>query len=97
MTLHTSRLKSSPACPVCAKVLDAVSSEDPEAQPGPGSLTVCVPCQSLLVFTDDMRLRQMTRAEFEELPTEVANQLTRYQVCSGLAVDGFAVVTVRVD
>ena len=57
------------ACPQCGKVLDAATPtrlEDKRA-PEPGDISVCLHCHGLLVYGDDMSLREPTDDEIVEL------------------------------
>jgi hypothetical protein len=40
-----------------------VSDRDDEHRPNPGDFTVCVYCDRLMVFKDDLTLREPTNAE----------------------------------
>lgn len=63
-------------CPYCGKKLDAASGE---GTPSPGDVSVCIECASPLMFTDELTLRVMTRAEFADLPPATRADLRRYQ------------------
>lgn len=52
------------SCPRCGRRFDRASDPTGEATPAPGSATVCIGCNALLVFTEDMGVRGMTEAEF---------------------------------
>lgn len=72
--LGTSRVPPA-ACPVCFKSLDAatgVELDTPIApRPGPGDVTVCNDCTSVLVFADDMSLRVAGAHEIARLDPEL--------------------------
>jgi hypothetical protein len=55
-------------CPVCAKALTGTGpiGGSPEP-PTPGTVTVCMGCGAVAVFTDDLRLRLPTPAEWQGL------------------------------
>ena len=55
-------------CPFCLHKLDAAMSGDPahpDVMPKPGDFSVCISCASILVFTDDLRLRAPNPGELE--------------------------------
>jgi hypothetical protein len=63
------RLPTPSPCPVCWSTLDAAKSvgTDPAARPGPGDLTICAYCRTVLVFGPGLQLREADdkeRAEF---------------------------------
>jgi hypothetical protein len=66
----TTKLKPA-ACLACGAPLDAATAfaekgHASEPKPQPGDFTLCIHCGHLMVFTDDMRLRQPTRDELDE-------------------------------
>lgn len=70
------RIESKPHCPKCNTTLDGgMGIEDITARPKPGDITICVYCESLLCFTDDLQLRAMTFKERIELPEETQRAL----------------------
>jgi len=60
------RMPESP-CTSCGKILDAANaiSEDGAGKPDPGDATVCLMCGHIMVFDDNLRLRDPTAAEQE--------------------------------
>lgn len=72
---------STTPCPFCDAPLDAATS--PEGYtPFPGCWTVCLVCTQLLIFTDDMRLREATPAELkwmDEYDPGFGNKLRAFQ------------------
>jgi hypothetical protein len=50
-------------CLECGKSLDAATGADHDHKVTPGSLSLCVYCGALMIFGNDMRLRQITDAE----------------------------------
>lgn len=45
-------------CPVCGKHLDAATNpEDPSARSEPGDVSICLWCQSVLIFGEDLALQ----------------------------------------
>jgi hypothetical protein len=73
--LITSKLKSTPACPVCRQTLDGATGE---GMPMPGDFTVCAYCGVLLTFIDGMDLRLLTDAEWSALPAETREKIDQY-------------------
>ena len=68
--MKSERIKPS-ACPHCGKVLDCASClDEPEAKPKKGDLSVCVGCNSILAFEDDLSLRSFSHDELNSLPDE---------------------------
>jgi hypothetical protein len=64
-----SRVPPSP-CLSCGKINDAATVIDEkrlEAKPRPGCVTVCLTCGHIMVFTDDLTLRDPTIAEIREI------------------------------
>jgi hypothetical protein len=54
------------ACPHCGKLLDAVTSEQPEP-PEPGDVTVCLGCATVLLFDEGMQLVLPSPAALDEI------------------------------
>lgn len=50
-------------CTNCGKLLDRARAVDRDEGPTPGSFTVCVHCEHLMVFDNDLSLRDPTAAE----------------------------------
>lgn len=63
---RTTRHKQS-ACLNCGKLLDASTSVDGDHAPSPGDATVCLDCQHLMMYADDMTLRNLTDEEMIEV------------------------------
>jgi uncharacterized protein with PIN domain len=53
-------------CPSCGKLLDAASSFK-NAVPSPGDFSICINCGHILVFADDLTVRNPTDAEIVEI------------------------------
>ncbi len=64
------------SCPTCGKNLDAATHPTEDVTPSPGDATICVGCQDVLIFTDELGLRNVTEAEIQELPLE---EISRFQ------------------
>ncbi len=67
-------------CPSCGQKLDAATRFEDDLEPSPGDVTICVGCQDVLVFTEELGLRQPTEAEIQELPLA---EISRYQRALG--------------
>lgn len=67
-------------CISCRKELDAASGVGVEAKPEPGDVTVCIGCGHIMVFADDLRLRNPKDDEMREIagrPEIIAIQKAR--------------------
>jgi hypothetical protein len=53
-------------CTACGKILNGVSALDEDVAPSPGDATICISCGHLMVFADDLMLRDLTDAEVIE-------------------------------
>ena len=55
-------------CPNCERVLNgSATMSGHELPPGPGDLTLCLMCDSMLAYTDGLKLRPATLAESAQL------------------------------
>ena len=54
-------------CPKCGKTLDAASSIEYATPPDPGDISVCIDCLTILRFTKDLSLLELTEAEISRL------------------------------
>jgi hypothetical protein len=57
-------------CPACAARLDAATSIDSAAAPGPGDYTVCIYCGSACRYSEWMDLEAMTEGDLLALQNE---------------------------
>lgn len=48
-------------CPYCNATLDAATGINTEDKPSPGDLTVCVECQNICRFDENLQLRVATK------------------------------------
>jgi hypothetical protein len=63
-------------CPTCDKRIDADTClNDEGAAPQPGNASICAECGELLVFKEDLSLRQMSLEEELELPDDIRSML----------------------
>ena len=53
-------------CPKCDMLLDAATDlSDPNNEPTPGDVTLCLYCDALLEFDEDMMLKEINIKELE--------------------------------
>ena len=62
-------------CPACDYKLDAATSIERGAVPGPGDVSICINCTATLEYTNDMKLKLMTTEEYNDLPRELIDEL----------------------
>jgi len=66
-------------CPACGSPCDqhaaSTGKSQPDAEPKPQDLVICIACHNPLVFTHSMKLRRLTTAEFLNLPNELKVEL----------------------
>jgi hypothetical protein len=60
-------LKPVAQCVDCGKWLDGAAGVDTDDAPDPGDFTVCAYCGSIMVYKDDLTLRQPNAAEALEV------------------------------
>ena len=54
--------------PACGRRIEgATCVSDPDAVPGPGTVTLCLYCGHIMVFTENMTLRDPTVAEYMQI------------------------------
>lgn len=64
------------ACPHCGEMLDAVGvAGGADAVPEPGDVSACLKCGNPMVFMEGLRLRAMTKDEWESLPEKHRREL----------------------
>jgi hypothetical protein len=54
-------------CTNCGKKLNAATSPFAQDNPAPGDATVCIKCNHIMIFDENMRLRNPTDEEFDEI------------------------------
>lgn len=62
-------------CPYCNKGNDQASHLDCARGPQPRDFSMCASCGGLCIYDNDMTLRQVTREELYNLPTEVLHEI----------------------
>jgi hypothetical protein len=58
------------ACLHCGKVLDEATCVDRDALPEAGAATICISCGHIMVFADDMSLRDPSNEEMIEIAAD---------------------------
>ena len=67
-------------CPCCGKLLDAVTNADGgDSLPEPGCISVCIECQAILEFDDEMQLVLLTEKTKAELDDDTIDMLEQIQ------------------
>jgi hypothetical protein len=61
------QLKPIVQCVDCGKQLDGAAGIDTDAAPNPGDFTVCAYCGSIMVYNDELTLRQPNAAEVRKV------------------------------
>lgn len=54
-------------CLNCGHKLDAASSIKHDNAPKPGDVTLCIECSHIMIFTQDMGLRNLSSEEMDEI------------------------------
>lgn len=62
-------------CPACGVLLTAASDPLNECSPGPGDITICCNCRTLLAFGEAMDLRLANQEEINQVADEL-NKIT---------------------
>jgi hypothetical protein len=53
-------------CTNCGKLVDSATALDGDHVPKPGDVTICLDCRHLMVFADDMTVRNPTDDEVRD-------------------------------
>jgi hypothetical protein len=80
MRLGDSHVMSEMRCTNCGKALDRAAGIDNDAQPEPGDASICIECGHLMVWDENLELRDPTDKEIYELagdPRIIAAQRAR--------------------
>lgn len=64
-------------CPNCKKVSDMAYGPNSDDPPTPGDVSICLYCQSISVFDEDLILREPTEEEILEMPLDEISHLQR--------------------
>jgi transcription initiation factor IIE alpha subunit len=62
-------------CPVCNYRMDSAVSVGSQSRPRPGDLSLCAKCGEILVYDENMGVRQPLVKEMVELPQDVHHNL----------------------
>jgi hypothetical protein len=63
MKLGKTRRLRTDHCTRCGKEIDAATAYGNNARPSPGAVSICIGCNHIMVFGDDLRLRDPTPDE----------------------------------
>lgn len=81
MTWLTTKTTPKGHCPTCAAPFDAhTCMNHPASHPSPGSITVCIYCANVLVFGDNLTLRELSFDDLAELPEQTVRQVSQVQM-----------------
>jgi len=61
------KLDDALVCPECGKPLNGASGIDTDNGPDPGDFSVCIYCGTILVFSEDIKLRHPTAEEMKDI------------------------------
>ena len=64
--MRTGQLDSRPCCPGCKTLLDGFAAVDHDEKPKAGDVTICVYCNQVLQFNDDMSMKPASPDVIEE-------------------------------
>ena len=64
-------------CPVCGTMLDAATNTTGRGPPRPGDLTMCLSCDVLMIFAEDLTVRGLTVEEFKAIDTATLERILR--------------------
>lgn len=67
-------------CPKCNAILDSATDANGTLVPDPGDLSICFYCHVMLVFGEDMALRELTEYEFKALPVDQKEMILKAQL-----------------
>ena len=67
-------------CPICKYEMDrATYADKEERKPSPNDYSVCLKCGEILVFSEDLFLREATISDLMLIPSDVERQLVKLQ------------------
>ena len=64
--MKSGQLDTRPHCPTCKKLLDGFTAVDHEHKPSAGDVTICVYCNEVLQFANDMSMKLASPEVIEE-------------------------------
>lgn len=62
-------------CPCCKKLLDCATDINGTAKPNPGDISVCIGCGVILVYSEDMALKEAQAMDIFKLPENLIVQI----------------------
>jgi Zn ribbon nucleic-acid-binding protein len=57
-------------CVNCGHLFDRAACIDSDARPKPGDVTICVECGHLMIFAENLKLRDLAGKEFMEIAAD---------------------------
>lgn len=76
--MKTSNVTES-TCPSCYRKLDLATDPEGKNIPKPNDLTVCIYCQEILIFQEDMSVKELSQEKIEKLPYEIQVKLMLFK------------------
>ena len=74
--MKTSRMEKQ-KCPTCGRENDAATCLDFDVAPRPGDTSICIGCQNVHIFTDDLSLRPATEKDIDGMPLDAVSRTQR--------------------
>jgi hypothetical protein len=88
MKLSDHDFKMPPAlCLRCGHACDAATPLDSNHKPGTGDVTVCIACGHVMVFDDELRLRDATADEQRQIAGDPRVAAARFAILLGRATN----------
>jgi hypothetical protein len=66
-------------CPVCRYRVSVTTGLGHEEKPLPGDVTLCINCVSVLIFTDNLAVREPTLKELENLTPDQHHDISLFR------------------
>jgi hypothetical protein len=66
-------------CPVCRYHVSVTTGLGHDEKPIPGDVTLCINCASVLVFTDNLAVREPSLVELESLTPEQHHDISLFR------------------
>lgn len=83
------------SCPNCKSVLNSHKSETSDV-PKKDDISVCLYCQSVLMFNEDLTLRAISKDEWDKLPNMVKMEvIVERTLCQLMASDDNTSTTIH--
>lgn len=77
--MKTTLISPENICPSCYRQLDAAADPEDSYVPKANDLTVCIYCQEILKFTDNMAIVKITEEDLKKLPINIQLKLKHFQ------------------